>query len=167
MSCGMVRKVDELGRVVIPKEMRRVLNIKTGSSIEIFINDSGEITLKKFSELNNISSFAESFLDIIYQNYNLPCLMCDDEKVILCKGVSKKDYIDKLINIKSREDVYFTEKKIIENQDDTYLYSYIFKIKSEGFDCGFLILLANDKLDECPLSSMKLLCDFLSSLLRF
>lgn len=97
MSCGMVRKVDELGRVVIPKEMRRILNIKTGSSIEMVINDENEVVLKKFSEMNNISNYAEVVADILFDEFNVPCLVCDEDKVVFCKGVSKKDFLNKEI----------------------------------------------------------------------
>lgn len=97
MSCGMVRKVDELGRVVIPKEMRRILNIKTGSSIEMIINDENEVVLKKFSEMNNISNYAEVVADILFDEFNVPCLVCDEDNVVFCKGVSKKDFLNKEI----------------------------------------------------------------------
>ncbi|NCB48310.1 MAG: AbrB/MazE/SpoVT family DNA-binding domain-containing protein [Clostridia bacterium] len=103
MSCGMVRKVDELGRVVIPKEMRRILNIKTGSSIEMIINDENEVVLKKFSEMNNISKFAEVVADILFEEFNVPCLVCDEDKVIFSKGVSKKDFLNKKIPSKNDE----------------------------------------------------------------
>ncbi len=168
MSCGMVRKVDELGRVVIPKEMRRVLNIKTGSSIEIFINDCGEITLKKFSEVSNISSFAESMADIIFNSYNIPCLVCDDEKVLICRGVSKKEFLDKNVYIKSKDDFFVTDKKIIQTDDQSFEYSFVYTLKSDGFDCGYIILLHNsNNLEDDILKSIKLLCQFLTTLLRF
>ena len=60
MSCGMVRKIDELGRVVLPKEMRRVLNIKTGSSVEMVINENNKIVISKFSEIENVLSMANN-----------------------------------------------------------------------------------------------------------
>ena len=75
MGNGMVRKVDELGRVVIPKEMRRILNIKTGSSIEMFINDQNQVVLKKFSELENVNSFIETLVKTIYECFNFACFV--------------------------------------------------------------------------------------------
>lgn len=121
MSCGMVRKVDELGRVVIPKEMRRVLNIKTGSSIEMIINDENEVVLKKFSEMNNISNYAEVVADILFEEYNLPCLVCDEDKVIYCKGVSKKEFLNK--------------KKPPENKE-----WFICPVNFDGFEGGYIML---------------------------
>ena len=72
MRSAMVRKVDELGRVVIPKEMRRVLNIKSGSSVELDVNENNEIVLKKFSELSNAAIFAEKLANIVNSTYNIP-----------------------------------------------------------------------------------------------
>ena len=93
MGCGMVRKVDELGRVVIPKEMRRILNIKTGSSIEMFINDQNQVVLKKFSELENVNAFIDALIKTIYECFNFACFVCDDEKVLNVYGVSKKEFL--------------------------------------------------------------------------
>ena len=121
MGCGMVRKVDELGRVVIPKEMRRILNIKTGSSIEMFINDNNQVVLKKFSEISNILLFAQNLADVIFDNLNLPCLISDDEKILVVKGLNKKEYLDKkIIQLNNKNCDYFilnnSESFLLENR---------------------------------------------------
>lgn len=103
MGCGMVRKVDELGRVVIPKEMRRILNIKTGSSIEMIINDDNEVVLKKFSEMNNIVGYAQTVADILFQEFSIPCLVCDEEKVVCVRGVLKREFLHKPSPLSSPE----------------------------------------------------------------
>ncbi|MBQ9793165.1 MAG: AbrB/MazE/SpoVT family DNA-binding domain-containing protein [Clostridia bacterium] len=175
MGCGMVRKVDELGRVVIPKEMRRVLNIKTGSSIEMFINDDNQVVLKKFSELSNILYFAENLSEVIFDTFNLPVLISDDEQVLICKGLSKKDYIGKkLIKNKNTEKTKNKEYVLEEDKEEILIdtknqfkYVYTFPVISEGFESGYIFLLSNSYLDESVIKNILVLKKFLSNLLKF
>jgi len=147
MSCGMVRKVDELGRVVIPKEMRRILNIKTGSSIEMIINDYSEVVLKKFSEMNNISNFAEVVADILFEEYGVPCLVCDEDKVIYCKGASKKDFLN---------------KKILNKNDEWF----VCPVNFNGFLGGSIMLKNTDgKIDKDIEKTVYILSKFLGNIL--
>jgi len=146
MSCGMVRKVDELGRVVIPKEMRRVLNIKTGSSIEMTINDQNEVVLKKFSEMSNILPYAELVADVLFDAFSLPCLVCDDEKVLCAKGVSKKEFLGKPRPSKS-------EKWL------TYPVSF------DGFGGGCLMIMNDNAVDKSVEKSLYIFSKFLGNLL--
>ena len=62
---GIVRRVDELGRIVIPKEIRRTLRLKEGTPVEIYINKTGELTLTKYSPIVDISQFAQTFCDVV------------------------------------------------------------------------------------------------------
>lgn len=171
MGYGMVRKVDELGRVVIPKEMRRILNIKTGSSIEMFINDNNQVVLKKFSELSNIVVFAENLADIIFDAFNLPCLVSDDEKILICKGLSKKDFLDKKIPQINLENKDFLNIEISNENfnmlGSTHAHKYIFAIINEGFECGYVFVFSNDILQDSIIKEISLLCKFLGNLLKF
>lgn len=174
MGCGMVRKVDELGRVVIPKEMRRVLNIKTGSSIEMFINDENQVVLKKFSELSNILYFAETLGDVIFDTFNLPVLISDEEQVLICKGLSKKDFINKKIKINITKNIKNKDYYLIENNEEFLLetknqfkYVYMFAVLSEGFESGYIFLLSNNCVEESVIKNVLLLKKFLSNLLKF
>lgn len=171
MGCGMVRRVDELGRVVIPKEMRRILNIKSGSSVEMSINDNNQIVLEKFFEINNIYSSAENLANIIYEELLLPCLICDDEKIIICKGVNKKEFLNKSIvqniKIKNKNCEELTNFNLVQNQVTLFDYTYIFTLTSDGFDSGFLVILSKEKLSENTLNNVNLLNKFLCSLLKF
>ena len=171
MGCGMVRKVDELGRVVIPKEMRRILNIKTGSSIEMFINDDNQVVLKKFSELSNIILFAENLADIIFETFNLPCLVSDDEKIVVCKGLSKKDFLDKKIpqiNLKNKD---FLDIDISNETFNmlgcTHSHKCVFSIINEGFESGYVFIFSNEIINENIIKNVSLLCKFLGNLLKF
>ena len=170
MACGMVRKVDELGRVVIPKEMRRVLNIKTGSSVEMFINNDNQVVLKKFSEISNILLFAENLADVIFDSFKLPCLIADEEKVLLCKGVNKKEYINKVLNFeiqKNKDYFILTKQNFLNESKNNFEYVYVFNILCDGFECGFIFLLSDKKLEEEKINKLVLLKKFLSNILQF
>ena len=136
MGCGMVRKVDELGRVVVPKEMRRVLGIKPGSSVEMSIDTQNNVVLKKFSEIENLGFFAQTVADVLFEVTDNPVCICDDERVVACKGVSKKLIDDKesisiCVGGKSDNIEYATYKKCFFRQ-----------IKSDGSVCGYIIMMS-------------------------
>ena len=172
MGCGMVRKVDELGRVVIPKEMRRVLNIKTGSSLEMFINDENQVVLKKFSEISNMIYFAENIIDTIYEQFDVPCLIADEENVLVVKGTNKKEYLDKKINknINHKANIPLVlnkDKSIFLDKSFDYNFNYIFSVTSEGYVCGYIVLMSNFELSNEIIDIVLVLARFLSNILKF
>lgn len=160
MGMGMVRKIDELGRVVIPKEMRRVLGIKTGSSVEMCINDSREIVLKKFYELDNAIEFACDLCDTIFESVGVQNVICDEEKVVASKGVKGgglNGVIDKIISC-----------PLLQYKDsviDGFSYMYILALKSDGYEVGRVVLFLNEK-DEVKIAQIDLLVTFASTFLK-
>ena len=91
-SLGIIRKVDELGRIVIPKEIRKILDIKSGSSLEIGVNDQKELVLKKFSEVKNLSELLSVFMESFFSIFQIPIILCDEEKIVYVVGVNKKEF---------------------------------------------------------------------------
>lgn len=91
-STGVVRRVDELGRIVIPKEIRRTLRIKDGESLEILV-DKDMIFLKKFSKLSNMEDMAKQLSDVLYQSVNKNIFVTDSDTFIASAGNLKKKYI--------------------------------------------------------------------------
>ncbi len=155
MSMGMVRKIDELGRVVIPKEMRRVLNIKTGSSVEMVINDNKEVVLKKFYEIDNVLDFAKDLSDIIFDKLNLANIICDEDKIVASKGFKGGEkYFDLVTSNVTREPI---------NLDDKILY--ILPITSDGYEVGRVCTFFQD-FDEEKVSKVALLVTFASMFLK-
>lgn len=146
MSCGMVRKIDELGRVVLPKEMRRVLNIKTGSSVEMEISNDNRIILSKFSELENVIGMAKCLGELIYEKLNLKCLVCDDDKVIAVCGESKKEYLHKkvLLNLSKTNLLKIKNFLSVENEDEVCVYPIIL----QGYVKGFIVVWDNNLKNE-------------------
>ena len=78
-ATGIVRRIDELGRIVVPKELRRTFRIKEGTPLEIFIGDNGELILKKFSPVVELIDLAKEICDSIYETMNCTVLIFDNE----------------------------------------------------------------------------------------
>lgn len=171
---GIVRKLDELGRIVIPKEMRRILNIAVGSSIEMVIDENNEVVLKKFSEVENILPFAQKLADAVNGALFLPALVCDEEKVVACSGVNKKDFLNKKLLLKkgeiakkNLEGKHCQAESLIHNTQKKFENSAVFAILADGFECGCLIVLSEKKLSDEDFRLLKLLCAFVSGIVSF
>ncbi|UII56014.1 stage V sporulation protein T [Cytobacillus spongiae] len=97
-ATGIVRRIDDLGRVVIPKEIRRTLRIREGDPLEIFVDRDGEVILKKYSPISELSDFAKEYAEALYDSLGNPVLICDRDAFIAVAGGSKKDYLNKNIS---------------------------------------------------------------------
>ncbi|WP_110926087.1 stage V sporulation protein T [Bacillus massiliglaciei] len=97
-ATGIVRRIDDLGRVVIPKEIRRTLRIREGDPLEIFVDRDGEVILKKYSPISELSDFAKEYAEAIYDSLGNPVLICDRDTYIAVAGGSKKEYLNKSIS---------------------------------------------------------------------
>lgn len=95
-STGIVRRIDDLGRVVIPKEIRKTMRLNEGTLIE-FLTDSDHLILQKYSVLESIGSVALGILGTLYRIHKLPVIACDTDKVIAVKGISKEEVINRRI----------------------------------------------------------------------
>ncbi len=96
-ATGIVRRIDDLGRVVIPKEIRRNLHIREGDPLEIFVDKDGEVILKKYSPIGELSNFAREYADAINEATGQSVLICDRDNIIAVAGASKKDFLGKTI----------------------------------------------------------------------
>lgn len=119
-ATGIVRRIDDLGRVVIPKEIRRTLRIREGDPLEIFVDRAGEVILKKYSPINELGQFSEEYAEALFDTLHVPVLICDRDEVISLAGLSKKDYVDRRISqeleetIEDRSPVVHLEEASIE-----------------------------------------------------
>ena len=93
-ATGIVRRIDDLGRIVIPKEIRRTMRMKEGDPLEIFTSGSGEIMLKKYSMMEGLSTLGQSYAESLYKVSGLPCAICDTDRVVAYAGRGKKEAID-------------------------------------------------------------------------
>jgi len=108
-TTGVVRRIDDLGRVVIPKEIRKTLRIKDGESVEIFL-DSGNIVLKKYHPLEGVPSFYKEYVESIHSEIGSNVFIVDRDKIVAVSGDFKKNYLDK--NISSELDVIIQKRTI-------------------------------------------------------
>ncbi|MBQ3111800.1 MAG: stage V sporulation protein T [Firmicutes bacterium] len=96
-ATGIVRRIDDLGRVVIPKEIRRNLRIREGDPLEIFVDREGSVILKKYSPIGELANFAREYADAINDATGRSVLISDRDSIIAVSGAPKKDFLGKSI----------------------------------------------------------------------
>lgn len=96
-ATGIVRRIDDLGRVVIPKEIRRTLRIREGDPLEIFVDREGEVILKKYSPIGELGDFAQEYADSLYEATGHIAIITDRDAVIAVAGAPKKELLDRSI----------------------------------------------------------------------
>ena len=151
-NTGVVRRIDDLGRIVIPKEIRKMLRIKDGESLEIFLN-SDNIVLKKYSPLDSLPDFYNDYVDSIYSEIGNNIMIVDRDNFIAISGDLKKEYIGQTISgdieeiIQNRVVVSSKElEKISLVNDDKVEASYVIApIISNGDAIGAVIIMSTDK----------------------
>jgi AbrB family transcriptional regulator (stage V sporulation protein T) len=94
-ATGIVRRIDDLGRVVIPKEIRRTLRIREGDPLEIFVERGGEVILKKYSPIGEVSDFAQEYADSLNESTGHTTLITDRDVVVAVAGESRKQWLGK------------------------------------------------------------------------
>ncbi len=97
-ATGIVRRIDDLGRVVIPKEIRRTMRIREGTPLEIYTGVGGEVIFKKYSPVGELSAFAEDYAEALAKGSSLTAAICDEDTVIAAAGPLKKELIGKDIS---------------------------------------------------------------------
>ena len=174
---GIVRKLDNLGRLVIPKEIRRCMRIKEGSPIEFGLLPSGEIVLCKYSLVNQISDYADDFCQILGDLFECMVFIGDRDKVISCYGMSKKntigyklssqilDIIDSKMSYGASVLSNTTIVPVLEDDKNIYISELILPIIIQGEKEGVIVLCeAKNKIefDESHMLALKLISKFLS-----
>lgn len=104
-ATGIVRRIDDLGRVVVPKEIRRTLRIREGDPLEIFTDREGEIILKKYSPIGELSTFAKQYAESLSYTTGHTVCITDKDQVIAVAGNMKKNYLGKPISNKLEETI--------------------------------------------------------------
>jgi len=96
-ATGIVRRIDDLGRVVIPKEIRRTLRIREGDPLEIYVDRGGEVILKKYSPIRELGEFAKEYADSLFEATGHITCIADRDTIIAVSGASKKEYLNKAL----------------------------------------------------------------------
>ncbi len=97
-ATGIVRRIDDLGRVVIPKEIRRTMRIREGDPLEIYTDRDGEVIFKKYSPLGELASFASHLCDVINKTTGFACAISDRDAIISAAGISRRDVMEKRVS---------------------------------------------------------------------
>lgn len=172
-STGVVRRIDELGRIVIPKEIRKTLRIKDGENIEISV-ENDNIILKKYSFMKKLNDFANEFTEAIYLSNKKNIIITDTDTIISISGTLKKDYVGKNISnylfdiLRKRENIINRKQKeikIIENEEIKGFY-VINSIICNGDAIGLIIIFSSDdEIDEFDEKIANMASQFLSKYL--
>lgn len=172
-ATGIVRRIDDLGRVVVPKEIRRTLRIREGDPLEIFTDREGEIILKKYSPIGELSIFAKQYAEAMAQTTGHVVAIADRDQFIAVAGGGKKDLLAKSV---SRElEQLMTEREIvmahkgektflpISYDEEEYTGQVIVPIICEGDVIGAVLVLAREtkRLTEMELKVAQTAASFL------
>jgi AbrB family transcriptional regulator (stage V sporulation protein T) len=153
-ATGIVRRIDDLGRVVIPKEIRRTLRIREGDPLEIFTDREGGVILKKYSPIGELSEFSREYAESLQQTIGNIIVICDKDNIISVSGGPKKEYVDKKVSnelekaMEDRKAIVLGEgsEKVIPLYDDEMENKYnaqvIAPIITEGDAIGAVLIIS-------------------------
>ena len=157
-ATGVVRRIDDLGRVVIPKEIRKTLRIKEGDPLEIFTDREGEIILKKYSPIGELSEFATEYAETLAKTTGHIACITDKDMVIAVSGGSKKEYLEQGISpeleqiMDDKENYTSKENNNIsipmiknESKEKKNNAQVVYPIIADGDAIGTVILLSKDE----------------------
>jgi AbrB family transcriptional regulator (stage V sporulation protein T) len=178
-ATGVVRRIDDLGRIVIPKEIRRTLHIKEGDPLEIFTDKEGEVILKKYSPIGELSEFATGYAETLSKTTGHIACITDKDTVIAVSGGSKKEFLEKSLSpelekVMENKEIYTSKENnelslpITQNDNNERRYNsqVIYPIISDGDVIGSVILLSkeqNTKMGDTELKVVQSAAGFLSS----
>ena len=153
-ATGIVRRIDDLGRVVVPKEIRRTLRIREGDPLEIFTDREGEIILKKYSPIGELSQFAKQYAEAMTQTTGLVAAIADRDQFIAVAGNGRKDLLGKAVSkelenlMTERETVVAGKEEksyiSISYDEEDYTAQVVVPIICEGDVIGAVLLLSRE-----------------------
>lgn len=151
-ATGIVRRIDDLGRVVIPKEIRRTMRIREGDPLEIFTSRDGEVIFKKYSPIGELGEFAGVYADVISRTTGHAVCVTDKDSVIAVAGAPKRELMDKRVSddmekIMDSRKLYTGENEDVEiiEGETAYLVGVAVPIITEGDTVGTVTILKDDK----------------------
>lgn len=176
-ATGIVRRIDDLGRVVIPKEIRRTMRIREGDPLEIYTDREGGVILKKYSPINELNEFAGEFIESAHSVLGDSAVVTDTDQVVAVSGGSKKEYLDKRISPEVEKIIQSKSVRIIsdenavqpitseEGENRDYKSQVIVPIVSQGDPIGSIIFFSRDQertLGETELKAAEIAAHFLA-----
>ena len=156
-ATGVVRRIDDLGRVVIPKEIRKTLRIKEGDPLEIFIDREGQVILKKYSPIGELSEFATGYAETLAKTTGHIACITDKDTIIAVSGGSKKEFLEQ--DVSTELEKLMEDKEVYTSKDNSdmampitkndksekkYNSQIVYPIISNGDTIGTVILMSKD-----------------------
>ena len=166
-ATGIVRRIDDLGRVVIPKEIRRTLRLREGTPLEIFTDREGEIILKKYSPMMELTAFSGQYAEAMAQSSGLMVCITDRDQVVAVAGGPKKELLSKTISRELERVIMERETVQVAARDKRLLYlvpdeveglcaEVIVPIICEGDAIGSVALFSRDQRTKMGDTELKL-----------
>lgn len=163
-ATGIVRRIDDLGRVVIPKEIRRTMRIREGDPLEIFTDNDGEVIFKKYSPIGELGAFAGDYAEVLNKVGGYPVVVCDRDHVVAVAGAAKRELVERRVSVAledtvdARKSYSYTggEKKLAPVEGADYHALVLYPIIASGDVCGSLALLMNGPEDKATETEQKL-----------
>ncbi|MFZ5596210.1 MAG: stage V sporulation protein T [Bacillota bacterium] len=151
-ATGIVRRIDDLGRVVIPKELRRTLKIRNGDPLEIYVDRAGQIMLKKYSPINELGQFAQEYAESLNEALGHAAIITDKDSVVALAGKNIKELLNQTIGPtveqvmeNKKVEIYAAPILITEDQKSSFESAVMAPIISEGTSIGTVIIASKEK----------------------
>lgn len=152
-ATGIVRRIDDLGRVVIPKEIRRTMRIREGDPLEIFTDKDGEVIFKKYSPIGELGEFAAQYAETLAKTSGIAACITDRDSIIAVSGVPKREVVDKRVSIDLEKimgdkltyvkDAKTTQSIPLIDGIDKYNANVVYPIISEGDSIGSVVFFSS------------------------
>ncbi len=164
-ATGIVRRIDDLGRVVIPKEIRRTMRIREGDPLEIYTDNDGEVIFKKYSPIGELSSFASQYAEVLGKIGGYPVVVCDRDHVISVAGIPKKELLERRVSpaleelMEQRRNFAVTgDGKKMQPVEGVDRYALVqAPIIAAGDVCGSIMFIAGDNPNPATDTEIKLI----------
>ena len=152
-ATGIVRRIDDLGRIVIPKEIRRTMRIREGDPLEIYTESDGTVIFKKYSPIGELSEFAHQYAESLAKTTGLACCISDKDTIIAVSGAPKRELADKKLSseaerIMNNKTVFLATKNsediAVVDGNDNYKAGAIAPIVYDGDSIGTVMIISPD-----------------------
>lgn len=162
-ATGIVRRIDDLGRVVIPKEIRRTMRIREGDPLEIYTDVGGEVIFKKYSPIGELSNFASQYAEALIKETSAAVIICDRDHCVAAAGIPKKEVLERRITSSLEEIMESRRQKTfppefsvpaLEGSDRRMTVAS--PIIAAGDICGAVVFLATESKSASDESDIKL-----------
>ncbi|OCL25748.1 stage V sporulation protein T [Orenia metallireducens] len=156
-ATGIVRRIDDLGRVVIPKEIRRTMRIREGEPLEIFVDRDGEVILKKYSPIGELGEFAQEYVDSLSEVTGHMACVLDRDAIVAVAGGKKNKFIDKPVSSITEDVMNSGEIKIINEKTEDIFCEGIYGEEESTFTAQVIvpIMMDGDAIGAVVLASKK------------